>query len=189
MPSQLMPFNEEQFDRCALWLVKHLGKPPTQYDLIKFHVMTDVYHVLCCGSQIIGGPLEKWKWGPVVPRAFRRLKHETERFERGQKIGPLEVHAGPGNIYEFTALDGAAVDDDEFSNTELSAMEEALKVVELPFDQSQQFFHEPNASFMGKAWFEVSDGSPIDWNNVVDAYDIQHRSDHGHIKALIAIGA
>lgn len=186
--AQLMPFNEEQFDRCALWLARRLGRSVTQYDLLKFHVMTDIYHVLACGRPVIGGKLEKWKYGPVVSRAWHRLDYQTRCYEMGRDEGVLSVQAREGNAYRFAARPGAKVDQDDFSKTEIDAMEAALKVVRMGFAKSQTFFHKPRGSFVGKAWHDTQDGCPIDWNLIIDAYDSQHGTDHSHIKTLIALG-
>jgi hypothetical protein len=183
-----MPFNEEQFDRCSLWLAMKLGRPVTQYDLVKFHVMTDVYHVLTYGRPVIGGPLERWKLGPVVRRAYHRLVNEAQRYERGKLGGPLFVSAVRGNTYRYAARPGATVDEEEFSQSEVMAMEEAMNVVNLSFAASQDFFHDPEGSFMGKVWASTGEGCPIDWCSIIDAYDAQHRTDHTHIKTLIALG-
>lgn len=184
-----MPFNEEQFDRCSLWLATKLGRPVTQYDLVKFHVMTDIYHVLQYGRPVIGGALVKWKFGPVVKPAYFRLTSQANRFEQGKTvIGPLAVEAGRSNVYKFTPAQGASVDEDEFSQSEIEAMEAALQIVRLSFAKSQGFFHEPMASFVGRVWTDAEFDKPIDWNSIVDAYDAQFNTNHQHIKALLALG-
>jgi len=189
MTAQLMPFNEAQFDRCALWVALKFGKPLTQYDLVKFHVMTDIYHVLDYGRPVIGGPFEKWKLGPVGPRAYHRLKYDIQNFEHGRpECLPLSIKAGCGNAYEFTARSDAVLDEEEFSQSEIKAMEGALKIVMLGFQKSQEFFHDPSKSFVGKAWASTADGCPIEWTVIVDAYDAEHGTDHSHIKTLIQLG-
>ena len=191
MPSQLMPFNEEQIDRCALWLATRFCGPLTQYEIVKFHVMTDIYHTLDQGVPVIGGSLEKRQFGPMVRRAWHRLIFETQQFERGIEVGPLAVRVQPGrgNVYEFAAQEGVSLDEEEFSTSETEAMEQAMRVAEMDFAESQRFFHEPEASFIGKVWSETLDGGPIDWNSIVDAYDAENGTDHSHIKDLIALGA
>ena len=183
-----MPFNELQFDRCALWLAMRLPRSLTQYDLIKFHVMTDIYHVLEYGRPVIGGAVVKWKFGPVVPRAYHRLMREALRFQHGREEGDLHVDMGPGNIYRFSARSGAVVDEDEFSQSEINAMERAMKIVRMGWSESQRFFHVPAKSFVGKVWASTDDGCPIDWNRIIDAYDQEHQTDHSHIKTLISLG-
>jgi hypothetical protein len=190
MPAQLIPFNEHQFDRCALWLAKKLGKTPTQYDLIKFHIMTDIYHVLECGTPVIGGAIAKWPAGPAVGRAYARIS--PSRVRPGTVIGSLEVmdcyKTVHGTICKFVARDGATVDEEEFSASEVSAMEKALKIIELDWNSSQAYFHNPQRSFVGKAWFEARDSGPIDWNSIIDAYDAENGTDHSAIKEIVALG-
>ena len=190
MPAQLIPFNEYQFDRCALWLAKKLGKTPTQYDLIKFHIMTDIYHVLECGTPVIGGAIAKWPLGPAVEKAYARIS--PSHINPGSVIGLLKARGcyrtSRGTICEFVARDGAAVDEEEFSASEVSAMEKALKIIELDWNSSQAFFHDPQKSFVGKAWAGACISGPIDWNSIIDAYDAENGTDHSAIKEIVSLG-
>jgi hypothetical protein len=43
-------------------------------------------------------------------------------------------------------------------------------------------------SFIGKVCKNLSDGDFIDWNDIIDAYDAEYKTDHKHIKELINLG-
>jgi len=188
MPSQLAPFNQHQFDRCMQWFLKYHG-PLTQIQMLKLHVMTDVFHVLQHGSPVIGGDLRKWEWGPLVPSAWGHLNQETKRYQQGITPYSFAVEPTKSNANMFSVPENTAVDEDEFSPSEIQAMKRAWKTIGgSRWKQIERFFHSPE-NFMGKAWTDAGPkNSPIDWNEIIEAYDEKSGEDHSHIKSLIAMG-
>src|SRR4051794_15408033 len=71
--SQITPFNQHRFDAVIRYLSARHGRTLTQNDIVKIHVMTDVYHVIDYGMPVMGGQLEPWKHGAVVQRAYNRI--------------------------------------------------------------------------------------------------------------------
>ncbi len=193
MPNQLYPFNEIRFDRVMLWFSKTYGVALTQYDIVKLHVLSDINHVLESGRPIIGGALERWPNGPVVKRAYNIAKHRAYLHDEGHPMGPFDVRQVHNTVHEFSAPADCNVTDSEFSGTELAAMREAwetLMVGLVDWDARERYFHEPDASFIGKAYHsaEEREASGVDWNDIIDAYDEEVGTDHKHIKALIELG-
>lgn len=182
-----MPFNDCQFDKAMLWLSSRHG-PLTQYDMVKLHIMTDVFHVLAHGRPVIGGSLERWKNGAVVRPAYGRLRRLIVHYEMGKETGDFLVAPTNGNAYTFQPKPETVVDADDFSQSELDAMECAWQAIGgMNWNRSQQYMHDPS-SFMGVAWTAAGqENSPIDWISIIDAFDRQHRTDHSHIKSLISL--
>jgi hypothetical protein len=95
-----------------------------------------------------------------------------------------------GNAKRLEAV--GEVDDDDFSECEKEAVDAAWTAVVGLLDDwegSQKFFHDPNASFIGKAWQMATSARKhaISWNDVIDAYDEFHGTDHVHIKTLMVV--
>ena len=189
MVSQLAPFNQIQFDRCMRWFASHHG-PQTQYDLVKLHVMTDVFHVLAHGKPVIGGEFLKWTNGPVPSPAFGRLHRFIARHEQGKPEDVFEISPTQGKAYTFALPSGQKVDEDEFSPSEIAAMNRAWNEIGcMTWQESQDYFHLAEDSFMGKAYEEAgAKNAPLDWNTIIDAYDERSEENHEHIKSLIALG-
>lgn len=170
-----MPFNPERFDAVMAYLSKAHGRELTQRDMVKLHVMTDVFHVLAHGRQIIGGKLERWKGGAVVNPAYRRVRRFGYEWDQNEtqpehfRITGARTTRKLNRVFNFAAtLD---VDQRQFSESELAAMERAWACVmsksESDFDA---FFHSPD-TFMGRAWQKAGkDGAAIAWDEIVDAY-------------------
>ena len=190
MPSQLMPFNEHRFDLCMVWFSKTFGKPMTQFEMVKLHIMTDVFHVLNQAKPVIGGSLERWPYGPVVKYGYNRVSRREHRFNEGIEDDLFDISPASETVYEFIAKPTSTVDQEDFSVAEVQAMEEAWHLVmDMSFDTAQEFFHDPSVSFMGKAWSAAeTNGAPIDWQEIITAYDGENGSDHAHILTIINAG-
>ena len=189
--SQLSPFNEHRFDAMMLYFSRKYGRKLSQYDMMKLHVMTDVFHVLATARPAIGGSLEPWQYGPVVRAAYNRVAkwwHDFDRTGRQPEYFRLVEH--DGNAKRFVAA--TDVDEDDFSDSEKAAMDAAWAAVQDLLDdwrRADAFFHDSDASFIGNAWYKAkAEGRrAIDWNDIIDAFDRFHNADHSHIKTLMTI--
>jgi len=186
MTSQLSPFNENQFDRCMLWFCVNKGKSLNQYDMVKLHVLTDIFHTLDYGLPVIGGTMRPWPYGPVVQDAYFRIMNVYS------VKGPFKMSSGSGNTRQFSPSECAEIDPDDFSVSEVKAMERAWLVhkIEHPgFNDSQRYFHEPSASFIGKAYDAAQrEGRNLSWEDIVTAYDEESGEDHSHVLSLMSLG-
>lgn len=185
--TRLIPFNPHRFDACAAYLAQQYGRPLTIFELVKHHVMTDVFHVLQTGHQAIGGELEPWPWGPVNERAYKRLKHWEHCHEETQEQ-PAEYELTKADLYGFSPR--ASFDLDDTSPAELRAMNNAIGLLSgKSFQESYDFFH-GNDTFMGRAYNAAkAEGRALAWDDILDAHDALHGTDHQHIKRrLITYG-
>lgn len=188
--SQLLPFNERRFDACMAYISTRFGRRLSQYDMMKLHVLTDIFHTLRTARPIIGGSLEPWKYGPVVSVAYHRVAHWGRRYDHtGEHPESFRLVEQDGNANRF--IPAAPPDEDDFSEAEKAAMEQAWSTVKDLLDdwgQCAAFFHSPQASFIGLAWKQAHDEDrPIDWREIIDAYDQFHHTDHSHIKTLMVV--
>jgi len=148
---------------------KHGNRILTQRDIVKLHVMTDVYHVLHVGKPVIGGPLLRWEGGAVVKQCYNRLRHWGYRWE-DDKTQPesYKILGKQGKKFLYEPI--MEVDATDFSRSELVAMDEAWNAVMSGYEESDKFFHSPD-TFMGRAWLKAQrDGCPIRWEDIIDAY-------------------
>ncbi len=120
-------------------------------ELVKHHVMTDVFHVLTHGHQAIGGELEPWPYGPVVEPAYNRLKHwEHEHEATGGVVQPPEYEILDGELAAYQPR--ANFDPQDMSPAELDAMKRAADLLRpMSFDEAYRFFRD-GGSFMGRAY-------------------------------------
>lgn len=188
--SQLLPFNEHRFDLVMAHLARKHSRSLSQYDMMKLHVMADIYHVLETARPIIGGSLQPWTHGPVVHEAYNRVARWWHHYDRtGAQPAVLHLVEQDGNARRFEgAID---IDVDEFSEAEHRAMDRAWEDVSPLLDhwaRSADFFHNPQSSFIGRAWHSArAQARAMDWNEIVDAYDDLHHTDHADIKTLMVI--
>jgi uncharacterized phage-associated protein len=191
MPTyEVRPFNKERFDECMAYLGTMHNKSLTQYDMVKLHVMADVYHILEYGKPIIGGPLSRWAHGPVVEPAYNRLRRWGYEWEADHTHQPESFYISAKEGQKFVFLPVAEVDETYFSKAELSSLAKAWDCVmsRKSWADSQDFFHKD--SFIGRVWEAAGeDGRPIDWAAIVDAYKDAYPDykNAEHIKALIAL--
>lgn len=181
---QISPFNEARFDDCMAYLSQKHERALTQYDMVKLHLMTDFFHSLERGKPVIGGPVEAWDFGPVVPDAYNRIRHWTYKHdEEGFQPDALSIVSQSGKSWQFQ--NSKKIDPREFSQSELDALDKAWKtIMKLTWNQSQEFFH--GASFVGRAWSKArAQKRNIDWQELIDEYDKEHGTDHKHIKVLL----
>ena len=189
--SQLAPFNEHRFDQAMVYFSRKYGRKLSQYDMMKLHVMTDVFHVLETAKPAIGGSLESWQYGPVVRAAYNRVAKWWHDYDRtGRQPEFFRLVEQDGNAKRFEAA--TDVDEDDFSDAEKTAMDAAWKAMKdllEDWNRAERFFHDPKASFIGKAWqkAKAKGRKAIDWIDIIDAYDQFHDTDHSHIKTLMTI--
>lgn len=185
--SQLLPFNEHRFDACLTYLAREHGKSLTQFDMVKLHVMIDVFHVLEHGTPVIGGDLWPWEHGAVVDRAYNRIMQWWYRLrETGEQ--PDNFHLEPYINKQVTFSPNKQSNYDDFSASEIEAMERAWDaIMTKDWTDSESYFHDPK-NFMGRAWTNAdAENRAIDWNEIISAYDAQYDEDHTHIKTLIRV--
>ena len=183
--SQIIPFNENRFDACMVYLAQKHSRNLTQYEMVKLHVMADVYHTITYGQPMIGGSLEAWTNGPVVKKAYNRVAVWGHRFdETGEQSPMFNLVEQLGNANHFKP--SVEADPDDFSVSEVEALEKAWDtVMSMEFRASQDYFHKP-ISFIGKAWHNAKlQSRAIDWNDIIDAYDTENGTDHTTLKTLI----
>lgn len=186
--NQLQPFNAERFDACLAYLAQSHNRTLTQYDMVKIHVMADIYHTLKYGKPIIGGPLRGWPHGPVVDSAYNRVMHWAHDWDDDHEQQPESFRivrkTGKSFVFEPTV----EVSEDDFSPAELAAMQAAWNcVMTKGWNRSQDFFHKE--SFVGRVWEKTGgNGEPIDWRDIIDAYAQENPTFEAQpIKALISI--
>lgn len=186
--TQLQPFNEYRFDDCMAYLSARHHRPLAVYEIMKLHVMIDVYHTLDCGKPVIGGTIWPFRNGPVSRSSKSRISGWQHKYERDGRMPDGFSITDDGNRLTFTPT--RVPEQDDFSDAEISAMDRAWKdVVELldkqGFAASQAFFHRD--SFVGQAWEKAKHcGQNLDWNDIVDEYDRAHPGeDHSRLKALL----
>ena len=188
---QVSPFNQARFDQCMLWFMRKHGRPLSQFPMVKLHVMTDAYHLLAAGMPVIGGKAEAWPKGPVVKKAYDRIMR-IARNAKDRRESPFVVDTDPNlNFYRFGPRQSEDLDADDFSLSEVQAMELAWGAVtgKHKGKDGEDYFHDPD-TFIGRAWHAAKEGnSPIDWEVVFDSYDELHCSDHRGAKAIAGIGA
>lgn len=184
--TQLQPFNQLQFDACAAYFAWQFARPLTQLDLIKLHVLTDFFHVLAQGRQLIGGEFLPWRHGPVVEPAYKRVSRWRRAYDRdGDQPPCLQIVGVEEGRCQFEAA--AKPDPDEFSKVEISAMDRAiLTYAELRHPGSvNAFFHHPD-SYFGHAWSRArEENRSIDLLELIDAYEKHAGEDHSNVKVLI----
>ncbi len=167
--NELIPFNEARFDACMAYMAKKHGQALTQYAMMKLHVLTDVFHAMVHGVPVIGGAIEAWQHGPVVQPAYDRVNAWAYLFNES-KVQPemFDIVSQHGKKNYF--LPKVQVDEEDFSQSELDAMNRALEtVMPMDWEESQDYFHKN--SFIGKVWQEArTSGNGLDWSRIVDAF-------------------
>ena len=188
--SQLQPFNEIRFDSAIALLSRRHKRPLSKYEAVKLHVLMDIYHTLETGNPIIGGNLEPWAGGPVVPEAYSRIDNWCDRYDYTGDMPERFKIESTGKLRYLTPVFDA--DSEDFSGSELSAMDIAWNIL-IPmmskgyqgYVESQIFFHSDD-TFIGRAYNKAkAESRAIDWNDILDAFDAINGTDHSHIKALI----
>lgn len=185
---QVLPFNESRFDDCVSYLAHKHGRELSVYELMKLHVMIDVFHCVQHGKPVIGGPLFPFTNGPVSRSSKYRVSEWCEKYQVGAEHPErFKVVEGLEGIH-FAPV--SAPSDDEFSDSELDAMQRAWDAV-IPtleeddgFNKSQRYFH--SDSFIGRAWSRAKKfGRELDWDEIIDEYDRENSTDHSHIKIIM----
>lgn len=177
---KLIPFNAARFDACMAALSQIYGKPFTILDMVKLHVMTDVYHVLDTGHQAIGGALAPWKFGPVVKEAYCRLDHWYHEWQE-TGLEPAEYGLLPS---QYTIYQPRQQPDfDDISQSEQRAMQKAADLLRpMDFSLAYDFFHN-DSTFMGRAYNRAAQEQRLlSWTDILDAHDQIAGTDSSRIK-------
>jgi hypothetical protein len=181
--TRLIPFNPHRFDVCMSYLAQRIYKRPlTIFELVKHHVMTDVFHVLKLGHQAIGGELQPWPYGPVVEPAYRRLKGWEHRHEEAaDHAEPAEYQITDAELSGF--MPTIPFDADDLSPSEVDAMNEASQLLRpMSFDDAFRFFHSDN-TFMGRAYnLAKGENRAMAWAEIIDAHDQLLGTNLQHLK-------
>lgn len=181
--TRLIPFNPHRFDACMRYIAQRIYKRPlTIFEMVKHHVMTDVFHVLGHGHQTIGGELQPWPYGPVVEPAYRRLKG-WEHYHEGNadRAQPAEYQITDGELSGL--MPTITFDPDDLSPSEMDAMNQASQLLRpMSFDDAFRFFHS-NDTFMGRAYNLAKDENrAMAWGGIIDAHDQLLATDLQHPK-------
>jgi hypothetical protein len=180
--TQLIPFNPSRFDLCMAYLAHEVYRRPlTLFEMIKLHVMLDVYHVLEHAHQAIGGELEPWPYGPVVAPAYQRLKNlEEQREQSNHQFQPAQYSIIDADI---TGFQPTTADFDELAPSEQAAADRAARLLKpMSFDDVYRFFHSDD-TFMGRAYnIAKRETRAIAWPDIIDAHDQLHGTSLASLK-------
>jgi len=190
--SQLQPFNEARFDAAIAWLAWKHDRSLSKYEIVKLHVLMDVFHVIEFGSPIIGGRLAPWELGPVMDEAYGRVDDWCDQFDYGGASPANFKISAKGTLRYLTPT--ITPEPGDFSASELAAMERAWELL-MPmmnkgyngYLESKEFFHS-DTTFIGRAYNKAKlEDRAIDWNEIIDAYDAINHTDHTSVKIIIGL--
>ena len=186
MASEITPFNKRRFDECMAWFMRKYNRHLTQFQAVKLHVMSDAFHILEYGVPIIGGEPEAWPKGPVVAAAYTHVMSVGGGSETSDiLLGGRD--ANMPNVVRLSARADSPFDPDDFSESEITAMERAWGTVIGHFkdEAGDDYFHS-EGTFIGRAYRKArKTNQPIDWKDVVMAYDELYPTDHSNILVVI----
>jgi hypothetical protein len=187
--SQIQPFNEYRFDDCIAYLSAKHNRTLSTYEMMKLHVMIDVYHTLGRGKPVIGGSLYPFTNGPVSRSAKGRVTQWKKEYDQAGTMPDRFVLIEDRDTLRFkTSL---APDKDEFSNAELGAMDRAWDTVigtlnHGGWEASQKYFHRDG--FIGRAWQKARRrGGNLDWSEIIEEYAAETpETDLSHLRELLS---
>lgn len=178
--SQLAPFNEDRFDAVMGFISARSNRTFDQYELMKLHVLIDVFHVLKYGRTVIGGQLYAWPLGPVMSDAYYYAMRDCP------KIGHLMVTRIGRKRKGFTATSCPTRED--FSESEMEVMREAWRTfIPMSRNERETYFHTAK-SFLGRAYMKAKSGQPdeardieMSWADVIDEYAAEMHLDADYV--------
>ncbi|MFI4861227.1 MAG: type II toxin-antitoxin system antitoxin SocA domain-containing protein [Phycisphaerales bacterium JB063] len=179
------PFNDRRYDLVLSYVLSKTDLTLDVFGMVKLHAMVDALHVIETGRPMIGGQFEAWKDGPVARPAYARANRILEELESADLFHVLKM-AGPHPLVSLNAAH--QIDLDEFSRSELEAMNQAAKffVEHEDFGSRYDFFHDPN-QFMGFAWTMArKEDRPLSWLEVIEAYERQFRKQQPVAKLAVS---
>lgn len=179
----MMRFSPDTFTATLKYIARENKTPLDVYDMVKLHVLTDFYHILEEGEPAIGGTPKALPYGPVVQGAYdlsNRWAGSGGDFfsvnQEGSRVWMAPSDDGTANLWPELA--DAASQAWGFHNN-------------MTFEQSQDFFHKPD-SYFGKVWTKYRPdpgqsgwGTPIEWNEVIEAYQNATGEDCADILTLL----
>ena len=167
------PFNDFRYDLVVSYILSKLNTTFDVYDMVKVHALVDALHVIETGRPVIGGEFQPWDHGPVAPPAYARANRilgeceSLDMFHIVKMAGPRPLVGAKPNVH---------IDLDEFSQSEIDAMERAAQIFDDldAFDKLYPFFHDPER-FMGFAWTQArKEDRPLSWLEIIDAYEREY---------------
>ena len=146
------------------------------YEMMKLHVMIDVYHTIENGKPVIGGQIAAFTNGPVPRSSKTHVGHWKKAYEQSGEMPDGFV------ITEYrdrlTVIPTQPPSREDFSDSEIKAMDRAWRDVVHLLDKdgeeegwkaSQNYFHK--SSFIGRAWeYARHHGTNLDWIRILDEY-------------------
>ena len=165
--SAVTSLNVQRRDDALYLLGCEYGRPLTQYEICKTHVLADVLHVVQTGKVIFGGTLYAMPFGPVVKRTL----DDCARWAMGVVLAATHARQPPSvppplypsgwrgsqnQIIEYRASPTYGRREEalwtHFSDAEQAHVRQAYEqVISMPWDRSQAYFHDP-VSAVGYAY-------------------------------------
>jgi len=185
--SQLMPFDEAALRRCIAYLTHSKHRSLTQLYVVELNILIDLFHLLRTGKPVIGGSVAPWELGPVVPEAYRVCdgwKIDFDHFGKHPQGLKVIRHIG-----RRTSIKSAApVDLDEFSQSEIDAIEQAWnETAYLNFAGLLHYSRSPD-TFLGAEYNAArNENRLMDWDRIIASYDRVRGEDHSAIRQLIQL--
>jgi len=185
---QTLPFNEFRFDDCMAYLSAKHDRELSVYEMMKLHVMIDVFHTISRGKPVIGGTFCAFRSGPVSRKAKHHVREWLDSYEEGSETPDMFDATEKNAETYFKAKESP--DPDEFSKSELDAMNKAwdtvIPLLDESFKKSQDYFHKDSA--VGKAWSRANNaGRELNWNDIIDEFERETGRNHSHLKTIMQL--
>jgi antitoxin SocA-like protein len=186
---QVLPFNQFRFEDCMAYLSAKHDRELSVYELMKLHVMIDVFHTISRGKPVIGGTFSAFRSGPVSRTAKHHVREWLDLYEEGSETPELfDATEKDADRTYFKAKESP--DPDEFSKSELDAMDKAWETVipllDESFKKSQDYFHKDSP--VGKAWLCAKKaGRELNWNDIIDEFNQDTGRNHSHLKTIMQL--
>lgn len=185
--SQIVPFDEGMLRQCIAYLSHGKQRSFTQLYVVKFSVLIDLFHLMSCGKPVIGGSVAPWESGPVVEEAYRACSTWRADFDRFGRH-PAGLRVTSRTVTKVGVGSAASVDFDEFSQTEVDAMEQAWgEIGHLNYDGLRHYTRSPN-TYLGASYFAARrEERLMGWDDIIESYDRFRATDHSAVQALIRL--
>ena len=208
--SAVTSLNLQRRDDALYLLGCEYGRPFTQYEVCKTHVLADVFQVVQTGKVIFGGNLYAMPFGPVVKRTLDDCARWAmgvvlaATHARHPPVGPPPLcpsgwRGSQNQIIEFRASAAYGRRDraswDNFSDAEQAHVRRAYETVtSMSWDRSQAYFHEP-ISAVGYAYdlatrpFAKPFKGRVDmnWFDVLDGAEAVESVDVSYARAMLGL--
>lgn len=180
----LMRFDPNTYTSTLRYLSCAHNTPLDIYDMVKLHILTDFFHILAEGEPGIGGTPKALPYGPVVQGAYGMAS------EWGGSGGDFYAVQQAGNR---VLMAPKQQDTGDLWPELIDAASQAWNLHSgMSFKQSQSFFHDSDQYF-GRVWskYKPDDGkngwgSPIEWDEVIRAYEDISGNDCSDVLTLLS---